>query len=145
MRISDWSSDVCSSDLRSLMARAADEHAPANGDRFRADAQHGAHRGKARVGCDQQIAVQRCPTVELDRNSVPLGARCADFAATQQGNVVLSFHCREQRAVDQVVRDAPAQWRAAESRVGREWVRTGRSGWEPDKLQNQKQTNTKKE
>src|SRR3546814_15617469 len=96
MRISDWSSDVCSSDLehgdeaRSFLARA----------------------GKLKREPDRRHG--RCPRELAARPPAPQPeARERTEPAIRKG------------------RDAAA-WRSEERRVGKEWVRPGRSRWSPD-------------
>src|SRR3546814_18868041 len=57
MRISDWSSDVCSSDLRQDHRRAADPHVAAEGDRLRAFHEGGALDGIERM--DRRVDLHR--------------------------------------------------------------------------------------
>src|SRR3546814_13020909 len=126
MRISDWSSDVCSSDLRSCLLVRIDE------------TQHGGGRaGKAQlVGkhvTDQPRALPRCPalgkrahgkmaTIKRIGEAHPdlgvaaaVAAHLAEPPRSQPPAVVLALKLDVGRS--------------EERRVGKECVSTGRSGW----------------
>src|SRR3546814_12887345 len=107
MRISDWSSDVCSSDLRAI-ADAADRAALDIGDR--------PDRGDVR-----QILI----VIGVYRHAVGIGApgttdrsAVGHAAAADQAYAVVAFAC-----------DRAA--RSEERRGGNECVSTGRSRWSP--------------
>src|SRR3546814_17459747 len=104
MRISDWSSDVCSSDLRFVQAH------PAIGG------------GREVVAIEQVRAhppVRKQPAVLKDIADAPRLWRQVDAAA-------------EQRPVaDADMAAVGAQQRSEERRVGKECVSTCRSRWSP--------------
>src|SRR3546814_20797401 len=117
MRISDWSSDVCSSDLQTMV--------DASGDRLR----------RIVVGRDDRdlIAV-------LEREEPCLGggiARKAVIAIEMIGGDVGQYRDIAGQAVRQVELIAgqfehiDATIRSEERRVGKECVSTGRSRWSP--------------
>src|SRR3546814_16887404 len=104
MRISDWSSDVCSSDLR----RAGVEAEPAHPEQAGADQGHG----------------QR-----VRRHDVLLIAATLsdDEAADERHDARVDVDDGAAREIER----APAE-RSEERRVGKECVRTCRSRWSPD-------------
>src|SRR3546814_13105208 len=113
MRISDWSSDVCSSDLARIMSPSAEclmtriamiALCRLVGRSLLRDARHAGHHA------------QRRPQHH--------GRPVAEEA--------LGGGDREQRD------DQAAAERSEERRVGKEWVSTGRSGWAPDSSKNNK-------
>src|SRR3546814_14152313 len=114
MRISDWSSDVCSSDLRHPTQRFAIgvfERRP----------------GKRLITVGADCAVGKMYTAlaierELRRRSI-----AADFRATGQTGILI---VGAGVSVDAVISDfVAAAARSEERRVGKECVRTGRSRW----------------
>src|SRR3546814_15123552 len=99
MRISDWSSDVCSSDLNILAPAAEAEHRPA----------HRFDRDVARQ--DQQIRPGKiAPVFLLDR--------------PQQAPRLIQIGVVRPR-----IERREALIRSEERRVGKEWVSTCRSRW----------------
>src|SRR3546814_15801908 len=102
MRISDWSSDVCSSDLERLVDQA-----------------HVAVLQVAQAAVDQLRALRRRAAGEV----VALDQRCAQAAAGRvEGNAGDG---------DAAAHHPPAEGRSEERRHGTECVSTGRSGWAP--------------
>src|SRR3546814_11158932 len=109
MRISDWSSDVCSSDLRARQQVAVDAIECAPDEPFDA---RGDEIGKARViGFAQIMAVEIFELFEVEARR-----RAADMSEVEPFGRL--------RAAD--------DFRSAESRVGKEGVSTCRSRWSPD-------------
>src|SRR3546814_7833463 len=100
MRISDWSSDVCSSDLA------------------------GAARIVAVDVVDDKLALARQLGATDTFNAAEEGAVEAICAATG-GGVDYAFEMAGS------VKAMDLCYRSEERRVGKEWVRTGRSGWWP--------------
>src|SRR3546814_11325630 len=114
MRISDWSSDVCSSDLRDAGA-VARCHRPAQRDR----------RRTGRLGPSPKMGTG------ADRQALA-AARLISWLAYSDG----SSRRRSQHQECQMVLR-----RSEERRVGKECVRTCRSRWSP---YHEKQKNNKK-
>src|SRR3546814_15338473 len=103
MRISDWSSDVCSSDLKTTLANALLAEIAATGDRV--------------------LVLE--DTVELQctaRDHVPLRTRMG--VVTMQELVRATMRLRPDRVV-------VGEVRSDERRVGKECVSTCRSRWSP--------------
>src|SRR3546814_16985259 len=75
MRISDWSSDVCSSDLYAGLAGRAEigRHAARAHRAFEAEGR--VHLADRAIGADREQALARAPLAVADRN---VGARIAD-------------------------------------------------------------------
>src|SRR3546814_19084196 len=123
MRISDWSSDVCSSDLVIVeQGRAGDELRPA----LREDAEvHPGHRSTGiaiaddqpapRGGFQRDVPCRHADAVERDGNTLAVG----DFADVR-GDVILL-----------VADDMVGAGSSAERRVGEECVSTVRYRWSP--------------
>src|SRR3546814_18291771 len=110
MRISDWISDVCSSDLRALEQR---------------------HRGT------EQIIVPGGErfTRPLLQALAPVACRCctgrSDHCSHFDGRCARDGHRRRQYC-GAIQRDILGQlWRSVERRVGKECVSTCRSRWSP--------------
>src|SRR3546814_16652636 len=127
MRISDWSSDVCSSDLLGLPLQAA-----AVLDQFRS----GLRTTVAGEGV-RQVAVA---DLHLGvRPGVVGGHEQAAVAGPAEGTVEvlavvkLQAHQRRRRRVDEALLPVRTRARSEERRVGKECVRTSRSGWTPDR------------
>src|SRR3546814_20240405 len=99
MRISDWSSDVCSSDLPGLDAEARQQL----GNDVEAGAEEGA-RG------DHAVASLELRHQRGEDRAHPAGGRHADLGAFQQAPALLEH-------------------RPEERRVGKAWVRTITSRW----------------
>src|SRR3546814_20297142 len=106
MRISDWSSDVCSSDL----VVAEDE------------ARH------VEIGL---AASFRQIVGEADKRQSPAVFRAGDNGiAPDHAIFQRKFHvARRYRLEPTFVRRVPDAGRSEERRVGKEWVRTGKSRW----------------
>src|SRR3546814_13162925 len=100
MRISDWSSDVCSSDISHRLLPGV---AP--------------NRGHEKADDDSPN------TPKQHLVSMP-GKRIE--SSPQFGHAGESAEPKEQRDY------GPGSSRTEERRVGKEWVRTGRTGWRPD-------------
>src|SRR3546814_14947437 len=114
MRISDWSSDVCSSDLAALQCRQ--RYA---GRQFPVADQHGSARGEGLV-------------VRRQRPLPDAGTRCA------------LYHQRTRPGGQDRPRQRGAPNRRSQARrVGKECVNTCNSRWSPDH-KNKKQETTKK-
>src|SRR3546814_14949628 len=134
MRISDWSSDVCSSDLcQEVRERGADVAEPE-------DAERGALLLTAvpprHVGCaDREGAAGEPQSQRTDQKH--LVARCACHQPCRRGGD--QHHGGiDEAAADAVRQDAERQARQSagqdrseERRVGKEGVSKGRSGWVP--------------
>src|SRR3546814_15141163 len=103
MRISDWSSDVCSSDLRNIAATSLAIHAGINS----ADAVCGARLGKRAAGEDHD------QVLALLRQAGPDGVEVE----------------RELRRL--LPPQTKAEYRSEERRVGKECVSTCRYRWRP--------------
>src|SRR3546814_16687663 len=102
MRISDWSSDVCSSDLR-----------------------NGVAGGARHVGCDQPILAKNA----IDQGGFA-DVRAADHSdAHHSRRLFVGIGCR--LGLRQVHFDGVEQIRSAERRGGKGWVSTCRSRWSP--------------
>src|SRR3546814_12811262 len=112
MRISDWSSDVCSSDLRPALERA-----PELARIAKADA--GADLGDRQVAAAQQFARSL---------AAHLVVQDAEAAAGGEQLPAQGAFCQVQFRGDITQRRA----RSAERRVGKECVSTCRSRWSPD-------------
>src|SRR3546814_14045577 len=110
MRISDWSSDVCSSDLPETFANWA-ESVP-DGFRFSVKASRFATNRK--VLAEGAASVEKFLTQGLTRLGDRIGPILWQFMATKQFD-----------------RDDFAAFRSEERRVGKECVSTCRSWWSP--------------
>src|SRR3546814_17781091 len=106
MRISDWSSDVCSSDLRAVHAAQTRADA-ARGERCFEQRRIHIDAANAATGCDIQEQVAGSLVIQ---------------SQSPGGIVALGLH--DARAV-----------RSAERRVGQECVSTCRSRWSPYQYQ----------
>src|SRR3546814_15674803 len=104
MRISDWSSDVCSSDLGSQVVNDRQTRRADGGEQAaeQADEQREPDTGEYQTGRDR----------ESEHDLAEIGAQCTDRVAVEKDP-------REQRA------------RSEERRVGKECVSTWRSRWSP--------------
>src|SRR3546814_12639666 len=111
MRISDWSSDVCSSDLVALPA---------------ADRQLGGDVFEQRVG-DAEVALG---VLEVDRLDLVRHGRAADIAGLDRLLEVAQRDIAPDVAA-QVDRTGVDPARSDELRVGKECVRTCRYLWSP--------------
>src|SRR3546814_12418024 len=102
MRISDWSSDVCSSDLGARSGADAGIGVLGRGDPADPDQWQPAFRGAAELTQDVKRAVKQCAPIQ----------RCRD-------GIVQQFNA------------SPFAGRSEERRVGEESVSTCRSRWSP--------------
>src|SRR3546814_1221290 len=112
MRISDWSSDVCSSDLIArhvVIAPAGPETAPQEGVAIAIDIAAPAAPG------DDHGAIEAAAVKAAVPGIAEAGARHDAFAAL----------------VDAIVHADDQIGRSEERRVGKECVGTGRYGWSP--------------
>src|SRR3546814_12946436 len=109
MRISDWSSDVCSSDLGEG-AYFADNHVRRVAGRFQA-----LHLEIAAVLKCWEIKILNATCIGnvIAAHNLPFNAVVADKDINQSGDFITPI-------------------RSAERRVGKEDVSTGRSGWAPE-------------
>src|SRR3546814_13535916 len=117
MRISDWSSDVCSSDLTAFMARGlcADANAPAANAQIAAQQQ----------GVEVLVATRTLPVgTIIDLNGFRYQPWPRDMVDT--GHIQKGGPDTPQSLVGTVVR-----YRSDERRVGKECVSTCRSRWSP--------------
>src|SRR3546814_14498502 len=128
MRISDWSSDVCSSDLNMLAA----------GD-FRGFAKH--QRRAQLIKLVKSVAHRGVGATARGRiRFTALGGypQVADgaFLTVQAGSIVNELlglaGCAHDGVVVAVQLDAEARHRSEERRVGKECVSTFRSRWSPE-------------
>src|SRR3546814_20485243 len=128
MRISDWSSDVCSSDLQRLLRRQPGVLRP------RDQAMRGLHRVGLRAG--QQVLELACRVVGVeDRKAAPqTGFRVLDLQQLQAQRV---------EGADRQPLRAVAADRSEERRVGKECVSTCRSRWAPDHEKKKQKQNAK--
>src|SRR3546814_15247467 len=112
MRISDWSSDVCSSDLHGALAQAAGQLEGI-----------GLHR-LGRIGEADQMQ-------HLAHQRLALGA--TDLAVQMQrlADLIADGMNRRQRRHRLLEDDGDARARSEERRVGKEGVSTCRSRWSP--------------
>src|SRR3546814_20312899 len=109
MRISDWSSDVCSSDLgKGMFQRVDDEFGY---DQPQADRDIGMHGAAVRGHRD------RYPIMIVDH-------RCAE-AFAKLGEITAQFNIAQARCRELLLE------RSEERRVGKECVSTCRSRWAP--------------
>src|SRR3546814_16255668 len=110
MRISDWSSDVCSSDLRATPGSRRGPQHEAGGDLAGGDHSPEGHQQLAGERHDQLLA-QRLARVDDAFGAAPVPA--GEFAGGLE----------EQEPHGELVN------RTDEGRVGKEWVWTCRSWW----------------
>src|SRR3546814_13619195 len=132
MRISDWSSDVCSSDLGQIVVRQ--EHAGVDYAVAYAQCQIARRLQRAAIGqrqaCDGSIFAAVEPEDEGTRvsNRARTGECCAVAALNLSSRVVVEGRGGERQC-------RPGQDRALvrseERRVGKECVSTCRSRWSP--------------
>src|SRR3546814_16423622 len=117
MRISDWSSDVCSSDLDDVeLAKSNILLVGPTGS------------GKTLLA-ETLARMLNVPFTMADATTLTE----AGYVGEDVENIIQKLlpHC------DYDV-DKAQQGRAAERRVGQEWVRTGRAGWGPEPKQKKK-------
>src|SRR3546814_12183973 len=105
MRISDWSSDVCSSDLKGLDSNGALQHYALRSSHLEA--------GEFWVEIRNDVSSS---AIKIDCSEMPRFQRCLAQADELAPGARL--------AID--------QQRSDERRVGEEWVSTRRSLWWPD-------------
>src|SRR3546814_14907058 len=116
MRISDWSSDVCSSDLRRVQRVAAVvQNVDALDPVFAGEGVDDDLRGSGAVG----IVVERPALAGL---AVPMDLRRLVKAGGGQGDARHVGSLDEGGETELLIAD-----RSEERRVGKEWVRTGRT------------------
>src|SRR3546814_14262174 len=118
MRISDWSSDVCSSDLDALL------HTLGN-DRFWASTSI----SKVQLGGLDRLLVVASDVSEQRQLTELLGYQATHDALTGLCNR-REFERSVRRELEAVARGGP-QARSEERRVGKECVSTCRSRWSP--------------
>src|SRR3546814_13964866 len=108
MRISDWSSDVCSSDLISIQASTSVENVNAILN----------ISGRAQ---NPQIAFTSTPSLPQDEvmSRILFGESVTNLSATQAIQLAASLNSLR------------GGGRSEERRVGKEWVSTCRSRWSP--------------
>src|SRR3546814_15493181 len=116
MRISDWSSDVCSSDLHEREGRTGTE-----GDDFRAAAEDA-------LGCN---TAEADPLLEAPFDPGQFDLREAAVRRTDRRRITTNRRsinriAAHQRCTGRAGRVGP---RSEERRVGKEWGRRGRSRW----------------
>src|SRR3546814_16745094 len=123
MRISDWSSDVCSSDLPAVRAGSVGDDTAfgTRGHRID-DLLLGCRRDQERTG-DCARLTQRCSKA-ADRGR--LAGRQARLEC-----LVLWCHRASSHCVERVMRSGVARRRSEERRVGKECARTCRYRWWP--------------
>src|SRR3546814_16129641 len=129
MRISDWSSDVCSSDLRySLHQRRGDILGGIDADhrRLGREAAHFGDKG-ARRG-HREMRAHRIDALLLLNEDEAVGVLDIDMAMMRQTPRLPP----RSRAMLGAERDPALAMRSAERRVGKECVSTGRIRWSPD-------------
>src|SRR3546814_21123333 len=114
MRISDWSSDVCSSDLRGFPPSHGDL-----ADHFRFN------RNAAR---EHLLALARKGELELSPNDAR-GIRLLKDATTRQFELPLFGNIAAGAPI--TAPENAQEWRSEERRVGKECVSTCRSRWSP--------------
>src|SRR3546814_13664398 len=111
MRISDWSSDVCSSDLPVAAAR-------------RTIVAEGIRRGEFRTDIDAGLV------------GFAIDGACAHiFSSVESRRVILGDGALDRPLVERYVQTVsdliPGGMRSEERRVGKECASTGRSRWSP--------------
>src|SRR3546814_11604017 len=136
MRISDWSSDVCSSDLAAAIFAGASEKVR--------ERRQFLERGKlVDHAIETALLIGFQAHDRADRDIEPHGDQ-----GTERRKLV-GLHGNEEPAVVPLGRDPVADRkpvvgivklgeRSEERRVGKECVSTGRSGWSPDQLKKNK-------
>src|SRR3546814_11088554 len=107
MRISDWSSDVCSSDLRGRQRQEDD--------------------GPVRAAAVERHPDQRKEEIELEFRADGPEDRLRAGEAEQPQELLAVYAIDERR-----IGIAEEEERSEERRVGKEWVSTSRSRWWPD-------------
>src|SRR3546814_11474471 len=114
MRISDWSSDVCSSDLFAACERGLEQV-------------RGVHRAFGLAGADQRVHLVD------EQDDLALGRlHFVEHALQPLLELAAIFGARDQRAHVEREQTAVLQARSEERRVGKEWVSTGIARWWPD-------------
>src|SRR3546814_17958174 len=129
MRISDWSSDVCSSDLEGLLPRRT-EGAAAGGEEAAGGRQQGSQPARPRPhGCTccrlgtshTRAVVSRVPMAPTTSGSSVVSAAISAVAAVPISKTQTALAKPRLQA-----------WRSEERRVGKEWLSGCRSRWSPD-------------
>src|SRR3546814_20424850 len=118
MRISDWSSDVCSSDLNSDGQRQVDR--PGHGEREDRGPPSPAHQNSRCTFRHFVPSSDASPMVRHRSDGTPGGSACSCANSRRDGCVPSAWH--EEWDVG-----GPAS--SEERRVGKEWVSTCRSRW----------------
>src|SRR3546814_16615404 len=121
MRISDWSSDVCSSDLAGDGDRVAAVH-----DALETSV-GGNHRQRGDIATAAEILGQRGADegVEVEAGQREIGHESRDKGWPRQINLTFTS------TVADIHAPRPFRQRSAERRVGKECVRTCRTRWSP--------------
>src|SRR3546814_20966985 len=121
MRISDWSSDVCSSDLGS----------GEDGDAAAKDEDEKAASADEQDGDEPTFVVDtQTPVVAAGEPlvvEIPAGAP-VEYVQTESGRVAMAYFSGFMARLDNV-RNALRAWRSEERRVGKEDVSTRRYRW----------------
>src|SRR3546814_16024619 len=124
MRISDWSSDVCSSDLSANELGAVTDGRHCSAEREGQDRRQGG-------GCAHELADKRKRKEEagdVGRYGIARQAQHQRVAQPARHQRLAGL----QRHLDAIERGpAPQTCRSEESRVGTEWVSTCRFRWAP--------------
>src|SRR3546814_18446219 len=123
MRISDWSSDVCSSDLPDVALDRANGEADGDGDRPESDG--GAHQARAFGPGVQDVAGE--DREHRGRPGEQHGEQVEGDRAEQE---TLDPH--ELQPVDHLAQRVAADFRSEERRVGKKCDSTYRSRWSPE-------------
>src|SRR3546814_13110635 len=123
MRISDWSSDVCSSDLRAVV----DELAVGGGIK---DYGHAAERvGQFGLTAFEVLVVAVDPREDVAQSGVGVGHRLDGVLAPGEGAVLVGTKLEDLDGGDQsACREEGKGGRSEERRGGKECVSAGRSG-----------------
>src|SRR3546814_16259904 len=134
MRISDWSSDVCSSDLRKEIAQ---RKVKADAEHQQDDAKLGQFQRQFAVGdkaggeradgnTSEQIARDRRDEQPLRQRAENAGPDQSHDDGSEQWRFKVNekFRVRERQQADAALR------RSEERRVGKERGRTGNTGWD---------------
>src|SRR3546814_14176485 len=135
MRISDWSSDVCSSDLTAALysyaprsiAFVRSDNAYVKGDVTFISSKVAGYVTKLAVDNDQKVRPGQL-LVQIDPVDYQSGVADAEAAVAQQQAAIAQIGAQKQLQDAQIqVADA----RSEERRVGKEWVSTCRYRWGP--------------
>src|SRR3546814_16017595 len=141
MRISDWSSDVCSSDLVAAMttlskdfrARLADNYVVARPQVSSAlTSADGTRKWLVKLPDGQEVESVHIP--EEDRGTLCVSSQVGctltcKFCHTGTQKLVRNLGAAEIVGQVMLARDALGEWRSEERRVGKECVSKGRVRW----------------